>query len=259
MAVLDRKNLNHSLVGSRGGGGDGEVSEGNSLEDLRKSPPRSHSDNKTTKQQRTHYVSITVLRALPELSHQTLGRMDPPQEAHLVAYRAAQSHVPSLRRKRKSQWSRGPGKQQSSPASREPAQLAWWRLSNPDDASLCYILVASPCYRADFSMAGEGAGMGAPSFDFPWALQREHPLADLPACSSAQTCNGELRRKAAPHPFPSGHLEFCFRNSKHGQTSASPLRSAHPSAALSLLVEELGPFSQKPRAAASVPARLSSA
>lgn len=172
MMVLDRKDLNHSLVGSRGGGGDGEASEGNFLEDLRKSLPRSHSNNKTTKQWRTYYMSITVLRALHELSHQTPGRMDPPQEAHLVAYGATHSHVPSLRRKRKSQWSRGLGKQQSSPASREPAQLAWWRWSNPDDASLCYILVASPCYRADFSMAGEGVRVGALSFDFPCAFQR---------------------------------------------------------------------------------------
>lgn len=39
MVVLDRKDLNHSLVGRRGGGGDGEASEGNFLEDLRKSLP----------------------------------------------------------------------------------------------------------------------------------------------------------------------------------------------------------------------------
>ena len=39
----------------------------------------------------------------------------------------------SQRRKRTSRWPTGPRKQHSSLAYLERAQLAWWRLSNPDD------------------------------------------------------------------------------------------------------------------------------
>lgn len=60
----------------------------------------------------------------------------------------------SPKRKRKFQWPTVPRKQPSSLESLEQAQLARWRLSNPDDTSLCYILVATSCYRAAISGAG---------------------------------------------------------------------------------------------------------
>lgn len=77
----------------------------------------------------------------------------------------------------------GPGKQQSSLASLECVQLAWWRLSNPDDTSLCDILVGSSCYRADFSSARGEVRMRVSS-SYSWSGQ-SIPLTSLPVCSTA--------------------------------------------------------------------------
>lgn len=126
------------------------------------------------------------LRSFRELYHQTLGTVDLPQGAHLMSYGASYSCVLSPRRKRNAQWPAGPGQQHSSLASLETTQLAWWRLSNPDDTSLGYILVASSCYRTDFSGAGDRVRMRAVSSHSLWSLQSVPP-ADLSACSSNQT------------------------------------------------------------------------
>ena len=118
----------------------------------------------------------------------------------------------SRRRKRTSRWPTGPRKQHSSLAYLERAQLAWWRLSNPDDTSLCCILVASS-YRADFSGAWGGVRMGTPSSDSSWSMQSILSTLLL-GCFSAQGLRWSAGSQGHPMPSLFWRSEFCFYNSR---------------------------------------------